>query len=174
MAARPLVVVTDYLAEAGAERAVLDGVADIRLLQTDNEDEVGRLGADADVLLVFHDIKLGERAIGSLSRCRGIIRCGVGYDNVDIRFAGARGIVVCNVPDYGTEEVADHALMMLLAIARRLLPCDLAIRAGGWDVTKIFGTPRLRGRTLGVLGCGRIGTAMVVRAKSARDEGRPL
>ncbi len=123
---------------------------------------MARLGADANVLLVFHDIKLSERALAPLTQCKGIVRCGVGYDNVDIRFAGAHGMVVCNVPDYGTEEVADHALMLLLAASRRLLPCDLAIRAGGWDVTKIFGTPRLRGRTLGILGCGRIGTAMVL------------
>jgi phosphoglycerate dehydrogenase-like enzyme len=94
------------------------------------------------------------------------VRAGVGYDNVDVQAAGQRGIVVCNVPDYGTEEVADHALMLLLALARRLLPADHAIRAGNWDVTTVFGTPRLRGRTLGLLGCGRIGTAMALRGKA--------
>jgi lactate dehydrogenase-like 2-hydroxyacid dehydrogenase len=90
-----------------------------------------------------------------LSRCRGIVRCGVGYDNIDLQAAGRHGIVVCNVPDYGTEEVADHALMLLLALARRVLPADRDIRRGHWDVTSVFGAPRLRGRTLGVVGCGR-------------------
>ncbi len=94
------------------------------------------------------------------------MRCGVGFDNIDIRAAGLHGIVVCHVPDYGTEEVADHALLLLLALARRLLPCHEAIRAGGWDLTQIFGAPRLRGRTLGIIGCGRIGTAMALRAKA--------
>ena len=166
MSIRPLVVVTDHLAEAGVERTVLEPFADVRLLQTHDEAVVARYGADADVLLVFHDIKITDRSIARLNRCKGIIRCGVGYDNVDIRAAGGHGIVVCNVPDYGTEEVADHAILMLLAIARRLLVCGRAVRAGGWDVTTAFGAPRLRGRTLGLIGCGRIGTATALRAKT--------
>lgn len=165
MSQRPLVVVTDHLAEAGVEKPVLDEVADIRILQTSDEDVVLQRGRDADVLLVFHDIRLSEKVIGGLPRCRAIIRCGVGFDNIDLHAAGRHGIVVCNVPDYGTEEVADHALMALLAIARRLVPAHLAIRAGGWDLPVVFGTPRLRGRTLGLVGCGRIGTAMALRAK---------
>lgn len=166
MSERPLVVVTDYLAEAGVEQAVLDPIADIKLLQTNDEADVAARGSDASVLLVFHDIKLGERAIPNLPRCRAIIRCGVGYDNVDLQVAGRHGIVVCNVPDYGTEEVADHALLMLLAVVRRLVPCHEQIRSGGWDVTTIFGAPRLRGKTIGLIGCGRIGTAMALRCKA--------
>lgn len=166
MNTRPLVVVTDHLAEAGVEKPVLDGLAEVRLLQTNDEDIVVRRGADADVVLVYHDIRLSARTLHALPRCRAVIRCGVGFDNVDIAAAAARGIVVCNVPDYGTEEVADHALMLLLAITRRLLVCDRAIRDGRWDVCDAFGTPRLRGRTLGIIGCGRIGTATALRARA--------
>src|SRR3954454_9321483 len=138
MSRRPLVVITDHLAEAGVERALLDPVADVKLLQTCDEADVARDGADADLLLVFHDMKLGERTIAALDRCRGIVRCGVGYDNVDLAAAGRRGIVVCNVPDYGTEEVADHALMLLLAIARRLRTADQSVRQGIWDPQHVF------------------------------------
>jgi D-3-phosphoglycerate dehydrogenase len=159
-------MVTDCLAEVGPERKILEDVADLTLLKTDDEADVARRGAEADVLLVYHTIKITERTIATLSKCRGIVRCGVGYDNVDLEAAGKRGIVVCNVPDYGTEEVADHALMMLLAIARRFVPCDRALRAGRWDATVAFGTPRLRGRTLGLVGCGRIGSALALRAKA--------
>ena len=166
MSQRPLIVVTDHLAEAGAERPILDSVADIRLLQTNDEAEVVRRGSDADVLLVYHDIRLSEATLAALPRIRAVIRCGVGFDNVDLEAAGRRGVVVCNVPDYGTEEVADHALLLLLALARRLLPADRAIREGAWDLTTVFGTPRLRGRTLGIVGCGRIGTALALRAKA--------
>jgi phosphoglycerate dehydrogenase-like enzyme len=166
MSKRPLVVVTDHLAEAGVERAVLDPVADVRLLQTNDENVVARQGADADVLLVFHNILLTGKTLESLPRCRAVIRCGVGYDNVDLAAASRLGIVVCNVPDYGTEEVADHALLMLLALARRLVPAHQAIRAGGWKIATVFGVPRLRGRTLGLVGCGRIGTAAALRAKA--------
>jgi phosphoglycerate dehydrogenase-like enzyme len=166
MAERPLVVVTDHLAEAGVERPILDPVADLLILQTQDERVVAHEGTRGDVLLVYHDIRLSEVAISALSRCRAIVRCGVGFDNVDLRAAGERGIVVCNVPDYGTEEVADHALMLLLAIARRLLPCDQAIREGRWELASIRGAPRLRGRTLGIIGCGRIGSALALRAKA--------
>ncbi|HTU88806.1 MAG TPA: C-terminal binding protein [Gemmataceae bacterium] len=166
MSNRPLVVVTDHLAEIGVERDILDAAAEVRLLQTDDERDVARAAAAADVLLVFHTIKLGADTIAALGRCRGIVRAGVGYDNIDLQAAGQRGIVVCNVPDYGTEEVADHALMLLLALARRLVPADRAIRDGNWDLTTVFGTPRLRSRTLALLGCGRIGTAMALRGKA--------
>src|SRR4051812_41761314 len=166
MTQRYQVIVTDALAEVGPERKILDDIADVTLLQTNDEADVARRGAEADVLLVYHTIKITERTIATLNKCRGIIRCGVGYDNVDIHAAGARGIVVCNVPDYGAEEVADHALMLLLAVARRLLPAHQAIRDGTWDTTLVFGAPRLRGRTLGLVGCGRIGTAMALRARA--------
>jgi phosphoglycerate dehydrogenase-like enzyme len=73
---------------------------------------------------------------------------------------------VCNVPDYGTEEVADHAIMFLLALARKLVPCHQAIRSGTWHYETAVGTPRLRGKTLGLIGCGRIGTATALRAKA--------
>ena len=166
MTKRFQVVVTDALAELGPERKILDDVAEVSLLKTNDEADVARRGGEADVLLVYHTIKLSEPTIATLNKCRGIIRCGVGYDNVDIQAAGSRGIVVCNVPDYGTEEVADHALMLLIAIARRFLLADKSVREGNWDYQIAAGTPRLRGRTLGVIGCGRIGSAMVLRAKA--------
>lgn len=166
MKQRFLVVLADYVAEIGVEKRILEDLADLRLLQTEDEAVVAERGADADVLLVFHGIKLTEASMGRLKKCRAIIRCGVGYDAVDVQAAGAHGIVVCNVPDYGTEEVADHALLLLLATARRLLPTDQAIRAGNWDTTLAAGAPRLRGKTLGLVGCGRIGAAMALRGKA--------
>ncbi|MBY0524584.1 MAG: C-terminal binding protein [Gemmataceae bacterium] len=162
MSSRPVVIVTDPFTDGALEKKVLDAVADVRVLPTTNEEDLAG-HADADVLLIT-DMKLTERMLARLPRCRGIVRCGVGIDTIDLEAAGRRGIVVCNVPDYGTEEVADHALLLLLAVARRLVPLDRAVRAGTWDATMAFGTPRLRGRTLGVIGCGRIGTALVRRA----------
>lgn len=166
MSQRPLVIVSHFLAHAEAERQILETVADMKLVQTCAEADLAPHVPAADVLLVVHDMKLSEKTIGLLGRCKAIIRCGVGFDNIDLPAAGRRGIVVCNVPDYGTEEVADHALMLLLASARRLLPADQAIRAGNWDPTTAFSAPRLRGKTLGLIGCGRIGTAMAVRARA--------
>ncbi len=99
MSTRPLVVVTDHLAETGVERPVLEAIAELRTLQTSDEADVVRSAPNADVLLVYHDIKLGEHSIAQLPRCKGIIRCGVGFDNVDLHAAGSHGIVVCNVPE---------------------------------------------------------------------------
>jgi C-terminal binding protein len=166
MTQRMIVAVADYLTEAQDEIKVLGDVADLKLLGAKTEEELLGAAGSFDVLLVYHSTKITERSIAAMSRCRGIVRCGVGYDNVDLRAAGSRGIVVCNVPDYGTEEVADHALMMLLASARRLLPSDQAIRAGIWSKDAHVQTPRLRGRTLGIIGCGRIGSAVALRAKA--------
>lgn len=166
MTLRPLVVIPDYLAECQLEQSILADLADVVALGAKDAKEVFSRAPHAAVLLLYHEITIDRNAIEALDRCLGIVRCGVGYDNVDIQAAGQAGIVVCNVPDYGTEEVADHALLMLLAVARRLIPQDRAIRNGVWEVKGIFGAPRLRGRTLGIVGCGRIGSAMALRAKA--------
>lgn len=166
MPPRPLVAVTDYLAESSVEGPILEPHSELRLLQANREEAVARDASNAVALLVFHDIKLGKHAFERLNDCKVVVRCGVGVDNIDLEAAGRRGIVVCNVPDYGSEEVADHALMLLLALARKLISVQQGVSAGGWDPTTIFGAPRLRGRTVGVIGCGRIGTAFALRAKA--------
>ncbi|MFM8931625.1 MAG: C-terminal binding protein, partial [Gemmataceae bacterium] len=135
-------------------------------LQARSEQEA-RVGLkDADAVLLYHDVSISNETVTLMDRCKAIVRCGVGYDNVDIRAAGDKGIVVCNVPDYGTEDVADHALMMLLGAARRLGVLHETIRRGGWQPEGMFGAPRLRGKTVGIIGCGRIGTAMALRCKA--------
>lgn len=166
MTKRWRVVVTDYLVEAAPELDVLGDLADIVLLAARTEEEVFGRTPDADALIVFHDMRLTEASLGKLTRCRGVVRAGVGYDNVSLAAAGRHGIVVCNVPDYGTEEVADHSFMMLLAIVRRLPEASTSVRSGVWNPEIVYGAPRLRGRTFGLIGCGRIGTATALRAKA--------
>jgi phosphoglycerate dehydrogenase-like enzyme len=161
------VVVTDFLDEATIERPILDDLADIVTAEATTETALFPYLEDADVLLVYHDIsRLSDAVFSRAPRCRGVVRAGVGYNNIDLTATGRRGIVVCNVPDYGSEEVADHAMMMLLVIARRLMPSDSAIRRGEWDYRTAIDAPRLRGKTLGIVGCGRIGSAMALRAKA--------
>ena len=166
MSQRSHVFVTDTLPEVGPRRKILDELAEVTLLQTYDEADVAKPAPTPMCCSFITPSSSASVAISTLRKCKGIIRCGVGYDNVDIEAAGKRGIVVCNVPDYGTEEVADHALLMLLAIARRFLPAHQSVRDGKWDFSVAIDTPRLRGRMLGVIGCGRIGTAMVLRAKA--------
>jgi D-3-phosphoglycerate dehydrogenase len=166
MGSRPQVVVTDYIMEPAWEGPIIAPHADLLFAGATEDHQLLPSYQDADVLLVFHDIKITARTMGSFRQLKGIVRCGVGVDNVDLQAAGEHGIVVCNVPDYGTEDVADHAIMMLLAIARRLKKLDDSIRAGAWDATLIYGAPRMRGRTIGILGAGRIGSAMALRCKA--------
>ncbi len=161
------VLVADFLDESTVESAVLRDIADLVLCRATHEDGLADDLPNADAIMLYHDIPhLGEASFARAPRCKGVVRAGVGYNNIDLEAAGRHGVIVCNVPDYGTEEVADHAIMFLLALVRRLVPCHQAIRAGTWHYQSAIGTPRLRGKTLGLIGCGRIGTATAVRAKA--------
>jgi C-terminal binding protein len=161
------VVVTDFLDETLVEAPILGDLARIELARATDEESLLAYLPAADALITYHEIALlGESTFASAPRCKCVVRAGVGYNNVDRAAAARHGVIVCNVPDYGTEEVADHAIMFLLALARQLVPSHEAIRAGGWDYRTALGAPRLRGKTLGLVGCGRIGTATALRAKA--------
>jgi C-terminal binding protein len=167
MSERFLVLIADFLDETSIESGVLVDLADLIMARARDESELSKYLPDADAIMVFHDLSiLGEPSFARAPRCRGVVRAGVGYNNIDVNAATRHGVVVCNVPDYGTEEVADHASMFLLALSRRLVDSHQAIRAGTWDYRTAMGAPRLRGKTFGIIGCGRIGTATAVRAKA--------
>src|SRR5947199_7728464 len=167
MSDRFTVLIADFLDETSIESAVLGDLAQLVMARATEESQLSGYLPQADAILLFHDISIiGEASFAQAPRCRGIVRAGVGYNNVDLEAATRHGVIVCNVPDYGTEEVADHAILFLLAMARRLLPSHQAIREGTWDYRTALGTPRLRGKTFGIVGCGRIGTATALRAKA--------
>ncbi len=94
------------------------------------------------------------------------MRNGVGFDNVDADAARRLGIPVCNVPDYGTEEVADYAILLTLALQRNFYPAVNDVRKGNWSWRAAEPGRRLRGQKFGIVGCGRIGTATALRAKA--------
>ncbi len=163
------VVITDFLDdELQAEREVLDGVAEITPLRAPSEDELAGRIERADAIIVYHELSVTRRTIERLERCKLIVRGGVGIDNVDLKCARARGIPVANVPDYGAEEVADSAIGMALALTRgtHLLNSRLRAGQGEWTYQQTVPLARLRGCTFGVVGLGRIGTAVALRAKA--------
>jgi phosphoglycerate dehydrogenase-like enzyme len=161
------VVVTDFLDETSVEEPVLGDLATLYTESAWGEEALSDRIESADALIVYHDIPhLGEPTFARAKRCRGLVRAGVGFNNIDLKATGSRGILVCNVPDYGTEEVADHSIMLILAVARRLRFCDQGIRDGRWDWRTAIPAPRLRGKTIGIVGCGRIGSATALRAKA--------
>ena len=163
------VVITDLIVEPlHHERRVLQDVADVVALDASSEkDLVGKI-EDADAIMVYHYFHLTKQTIDRLTKCRVIVRPGVGYDGVDIAAARERGIPVCNVPDYGTEEVADSALGMAICLARgsHFLNSRLKRGIGHWNVDQAQPIARLRGRRFGIVGCGRIGAAAAQRAKA--------
>jgi D-3-phosphoglycerate dehydrogenase/C-terminal binding protein len=169
MSHRYKVVIADFIRDAlDPERQILGDLANVVAFDAHHEDElVGRI-EDADAIMLYHNLSLSRKTIERLEHCKLIIRCGVGYDNVDRQFARGRGIVVANVPDYGTEEVADTAIGMMLALTRGIAFMNSRLRAGEgpWMYTQVVPLRRLRGRVFGIVGLGRIGTAAALRAKS--------
>jgi len=125
--------------------------------------EVSAVAVDADAILNCY-APVPAEVIDSLTRCRVIARYGIGLDTIDIPAASARGILVTNVPDYCIDEVSDHALALILSLARRVVPLDRSVRAGGWDLEAARPLHRLRGRTLGLVGFGRIARRLAEKA----------
>lgn len=161
-----IVAVTDYVFPSlDPERAVLGPLgAELRPQQCRSEEEIIALAQDADAVLNCY-AKMTARVIENLKRCRIIARYGIGVDNVDLAAATKARILVTNVPDYCIDEVSDHALALLLALARRVAAADAAVKAGAWDVVAHAGIRRLRGRTLGLLGFGKIAKALASKVR---------
>jgi C-terminal binding protein len=162
------VIVPDRLAPpADIEQDVFGSDARITTLQAKTNAELTGKIEDADAILAWHDLRWDADTLAAMPKLKVLVRVGVGFDNVDLVAAKQRGIVVCNVPDYGTHDVADHALALLLALARGLPGHDHAVRSGPagwrWGVTPTF---RLTEKKLGIVGLGRIGAATALRAKA--------
>jgi len=161
------VVITDLdQGTAEQERAIFSahGIV-LRVAQARTQDDVIRAAGDADALLVQY-APIDARVLDALPRVRVVGRYGVGYDMLDVPAATSRGVLVITVPDYCTDEVADHTLALLLACARHLVPAHQQVALGGWNATTVMpGVKRLADQTLGIVGLGRIGRAVARRAQ---------
>ncbi len=169
MDSKPKVVVADFISEPlDYERRILGDIAEVVALNAFCEDDlIGKI-EDAAAIMLYHFISISPKTLERLRGCKLIVRCGVGYDNVAHLTARERNIPVANVPDYGTEDVADTAIGMALSLARGIhyLNSRLQRKQGPWIYTQIQPTHRLRGRVFGIVGIGRIGTATALRAKA--------
>jgi D-3-phosphoglycerate dehydrogenase len=148
------------------ERALGPDIELVRLSASREEDldpsDLHRL----DALLAWR-ISLGARTADHLKRCRIVVRFSVGYDNIDVAAFSRAGIPFANNPDYGTEEVADSALAMILSLQRRIFEYDSRARGhrASWQSNILPPVRRSRTLSVGVLGVGRIGTSVVNRLK---------
>ncbi len=169
------VVVTDHdFDDLSIEREVLDGVADVTALADDvggapDEKAVRDALREADgVLNLRYDLDAAD--IEAAGDCRIVARYGVGVDNVDLEAATDRGIYVTNVPDYCLEEVATHAVTLLLGLLRGLPQYQRSIAAGGWDREAAPPMHRLSTLTAGIVGFGAIGRTVAERLVPMVDE----
>ncbi len=160
------VVVTECDHDAFAEELAVADARDItlRFANAATDAELVERCADADGILVQYAAITAD-VMDALPHLKAIGRYGVGVDSVDVAAATARGIAVCNVPDYGTEAVSDHAIAMALAVARGVTRLDRAVRRGEVDLSAVRPLRLLGGRTFGVLGAGRIGAAVARKAR---------
>src|SRR6185295_13715145 len=120
---------------------------------------------DYDALVVRSQVQVDAELIAAAPRLAVIGRAGVGVDNVDLDAATRAGIVVVNAPTGNTIAAAEHTLALLYGVARRVAPADASLRRGEWKRAEFTGL-ELRGRTLGIVGLGKIGQAIAVRARA--------
>jgi phosphoglycerate dehydrogenase-like enzyme len=169
---RPLIAIIDWSGQpigdpsASVERSIIGDAAEVRTFHCTGDADFSGDILEATALIVWHNIPITGANLRRLRRCRALIRNGVGFDSVDVRAAAECNIPVCNVPDYGTEEVADHAIALTLALCRQLFPLDAEAKRLGWLIKVEPKMRRLRELTLGIVGLGRIGTAVALRAKA--------
>ncbi|PIN84646.1 MAG: 2-hydroxyacid dehydrogenase [Candidatus Diapherotrites archaeon CG11_big_fil_rev_8_21_14_0_20_37_9] len=143
---------------------------EVKLLQQPDEKKLFPEIEDADALIVDKTL-ITAYTLEKLTKCKIIARFGIGYDNVDIKSAGKNGIYVCNCPDFCHEEVADHAVGLMLSMTRNIVGYNNGLLKGDKSKWRPFGlasTKRLRDKTIGLIGLGRIGKEVAKRLQGFR------
>ena len=140
------------LREAGADLVLLS--------ESVGEEELATIAEDADLILMCYT-PIPAKVINRAARLKGIVKYGVGIDAIDIDAAKARSVPVVNIPEYAEETVAEAAFMLMIALAKKLMPVHSAMQSEGWTwpTSKWIGSD-LAGKTLGLVGAGRIGKSM--------------
>src|ERR1043165_9627181 len=128
-------------------------------------DELGSALRDSEGLIVRSETKVTSELMNVAAKLRVIGRAGVGVDNIDVAAATARGIVVMNAPDGNTITTAEHTIALLVALARNVAQANSSLKAGKWERKNFVGT-ELQGKTLGIVGLGRIGKIVASRARA--------
>jgi D-3-phosphoglycerate dehydrogenase len=148
------------------ERGVLaQACPSLPWLNCRTEDALIEQCADAEALLIMY-APLTRRVLAHLKSCKAIVRYGVGVDTIDLRAAAELGIIVSNVPDYGTQEVADHALALMMSLTRKIVMANARVKQGEWDFRQMRPVRRLQVQTAGLVGMGRIGQAMAHKVQA--------
>src|SRR5215469_3025357 len=155
------VIVADKISELGVK--LLQG-QDWNTVLTTKETLEAEI-ADADALIVRSATKVTDDLLAKAPKLRAVGRAGVGVDNIDLEAATRRGVLVMSTPGGSSVSVAEHTLALLLSLARQVPRLDRAIHEGRWEKSSAAGT-EVRGKTLGLVGLGRIGSEVAVRAQA--------
>ena len=157
------ILVADEIDEAGLEP--LEGRNGFKIVIVKDQTQLLKEIGDAEALLVRSKTKVDSALVEAGKKLKFVGRAGVGVDNIDVNFASKKGIVVANVPGGNTISAAEHTLALLLALSRNLPKAHASVAAGLWERNKFVGT-ELQGKTLGLIGFGRIGREVAKRALS--------
>ncbi len=159
----PKVLVADPISERGVAELAAGGALDVTVKTGLKEDELLEIIGEFSGLVVRSQTKATARLLAAATKLRAIGRAGVGVDNVDVEAATKHGIIVMNTPGGNTISTAEHAFSLLMSLARNIPQAHATMKAGKWDRKKFEGT-ELHGKTLAIIGMGRIGTEMAKRA----------
>jgi D-3-phosphoglycerate dehydrogenase / 2-oxoglutarate reductase len=161
------IVIADFdFGDTEIERQIVIGAGfQLIALQAKSEEELIDHVRDCDAVISQY-ARIGRNVIDTMQHCQVIARYGVGVDIVDVEAATAKNIQVTNVQDYCTDEVADHAIALLMCLARRLIDYNVATHRGEWKWQSGRPIFRIRGRTMGIVSFGRIGRAIAERGKA--------
>ena len=164
---RTLIAVTDSpFPSLNPARAALARVdPELRMASSSSADDILAVAREADAVLVTY-AKLPGELLRRLTRCKAIGRFGLGVDNIDIKAAAELGISVTYVPDYCMHEVSDHAIALLLALARKITLSNKLVQSGRWEMPAVVPIHRLAGQVLGLVGFGNIPRALAPKAKA--------
>ena len=155
------VIVADKISERGVE--LLKKTPGLNVVVTTKE-TIGAELADADALIVRSATKVTPDLLAKAPHLRAVGRAGVGVDNIDLQEATRRGVLVMSTPGGNAISVAEHTFALLLALARQVPRLDAALREGRWE--KSSSGTEVRGKTLGLIGLGRIGSEVASRAEA--------
>jgi D-3-phosphoglycerate dehydrogenase / 2-oxoglutarate reductase len=163
----PLIAITDSVFPSldPAKKALAKLDPEYRMSKSPAADDILAVAHDADAVLVTY-AKLPGELLRQFKKCKAIGRFGLGVDNIDLPAAKELGIAVNYVPDYCLREVSDHAMALLLALARKITFSNALVQSGRWEVPPIVPLRRLEGRVLGLVGFGNIPRALAPKAQT--------
>lgn len=165
-----VVIVDSAFEDASVENMILKEInADVQFFHCKDEEEIVRIAKEANAI-INNLLPMSKETISALDKLQLIVRCAVGYDNIDLKAATENKVVICNVPDYCTAEVADHTLGLILSLSRKIPWIDSYTKKGRADFSadwKNFAPIyRLNGKTAGIIGFGKIGREVAKRLKA--------